>query len=81
MNLKVYLRSPPDVLTPKLPLQIKERLPDITVPEGTTVETLFALLGVGRARPFVLINHVQQQGDASLHEGDRVDLVLPIAGG
>ena len=81
MNLKVYLRSPPDVLTPKLPIEIKDRLPDVSVPEGTTIETLFELLGVGRARPFVMVNHIRQQGDAPLHEGDRVDLVLPIAGG
>ncbi len=81
MHLKVFLRTPPDVLAPNLPPELAGALPDIEVPDGCTVEALLKLLGVGRARPIVLINRVQHRGDSPLHEGDRVDLALPIGGG
>ena len=81
MRVKVHLRSPPDVLVPDLPSHIKGTLPDLELPEGSTVETLLNVVGVGRARPVVLVNRIQQKEDVPLQEGDRVDLVLPLGGG
>ena len=81
MHIKVYLRSPPDVLAPDLPPAIEKTLPDMEIPEGSTVETLLRAVGVGKARPLVLVNKVLQKEDVLLHEGDRVDLVLPLGGG
>ena len=81
MRVKVYLRSPPDVLAPDLPPRVKDTLPDVELPEGATVETLLQHIGVGRARPVALVNKVQLKGDVPLHEGDQVDLVLPLGGG
>lgn len=81
MNVKVYLRSPPDVLVPELSPNLESTLPDVELPEDSTVESLLEILGVGKARPLVLVNKIQQKEDVSLQEGDRVDLVLPIAGG
>jgi sulfur carrier protein ThiS len=81
MRIKVHLRSPPDVLVPDLPSHMKDTLPDLELPEGSTVETLLKLIGVGRARPVVLVNRIQQKEAVSLQEGDRVDLVLPMGGG
>jgi len=81
MIVKVYLRSPADALVPGMSPAIRESLPEVVLPEGATVETLLRVLGVGRARPLVLVNRVKQKEDASLRSGDRVDLVLPIAGG
>jgi sulfur carrier protein ThiS len=81
MRVKVHLRSPPDVLAPDLPPHVKDSLPDLELPEGSTIETLLTRIGVGRARPVVLVNRTQQKEDVPLHEGDRVDLVLPLGGG
>ena len=81
MRVKVHLRSPPDVLVPDLPSYMKDTLPDLELPEGSTVESLLKLMGVGRARPVVLINRIQQKENVPLQEGDRVDLVLPLGGG
>jgi sulfur carrier protein ThiS len=81
LRVKVYLRSPPDVLAPDLPPHMEDTLPEVELPEGATVETLLQHIGVGRARPVVMVNRTQQKGDVSLHEGDRVDLVLPLGGG
>ncbi len=81
MRLKVYLRSPVDVLAPELPSHVRHMLPDVELPDGSTIETLLSAIGVGKARPIVLLNKVQEKGDAALHDRDRVDLVLPIAGG
>lgn len=81
MRIKVHLRSPPDVLVPDLPAHMKETLPDLELPEGSTVESLLKLMGVGRARPVVLVNRIQRKESVSLQEGDRVDLVLPLGGG
>jgi sulfur carrier protein ThiS len=81
MRIKVYLRSPPDVLAPDLPPHMMDALPDVDLPEGSTVETLLQRIGVGRARPVVLVNKIQQKKDVPLREGDRVDLVLPLGGG
>jgi sulfur carrier protein ThiS len=81
MRVKVYLRSPPDVLAPDLPPDVKDVLPDVELPEGSTVETLLGCIGIGRARPVVLVNKIRQKGDVPLREGDRVDLVLPLGGG
>ena len=81
MHIKVYLRSPPDVLAPDLPSHVKAALPDLEIPEDTTVQTLLKLIGVGRAQPVVLVNKIQQKKDTVLQEGDRVDLVLPLGGG
>ena len=81
MRVKVHLRSPPDVLVPDLPSHVKDTLPDLELAEGSTVEALLKLIGVGRARPVVLVNGIQQKEDVPLREGDRVDLVLPLGGG
>jgi sulfur carrier protein ThiS len=81
MRVKVYLRSPPDVLAPNLPSHVEAALPDLELPEDATIQTLLQLIGVGRARPVVLVNRTQQKKDAVLQEGDRVDLVLPLGGG
>ena len=81
MHVKVYLRSPPDVLAPHMPPDIRDSLPDVELPDDANVETLLKAVGVGRARPIVLINKVHRPGDVPLHEGDRVDLVLPLGGG
>jgi sulfur carrier protein ThiS len=81
MHVKVYLRSPPDVLAPDLPSHVEAALPDLELPEDATVQTLLRLVGVGRARPVVLVNKIQQKEDTHLQEGDRVDLVLPLGGG
>lgn len=81
MHVKVYLHSPPDIMVPDLPPTVKAALPDVQLPSGATVETLLQAVGVGRARPQVLINKIVQKADARLHEGDRVDLVLPLGGG
>ena len=81
MHIKVYLRSPPEVLAPDLPPAVQEALPDLQLPEGSTLEALLRILGVGKARPFVLVNQVVRKGNVALRDGDRVDLVLPIAGG
>ena len=81
MHIKVYLRSPPDVLAPDLPSHVEATLPDLELPEDATVQTLLRVVGVGRARPVVLVNKIQQKKDIPLQEGDRVDLVLPLGGG
>ena len=81
MLVKVYLRSPPDVMTPDLSPRVQGALPNLELPDGSTVETLLRIIGVRKARPLVLINKVRQKEDTILHPGDRVDLVLPIAGG
>ena len=81
MRIKVYLRSPPDVLAPDLPSHVKAALPDLELPEDATVQTLLRLIGVGRAQPVVLVNKIQQKKGTPLQEGDRVDLVLPLGGG
>jgi sulfur carrier protein ThiS len=81
MRVQVHLRSPPDVLAPDLPSHVEASLPDLELPEGSTVETVLKIIGVGRARPVVLVNRIQQKDDVPLREGDRVDLVLPLGGG
>ncbi len=81
MHVKVYLRSPPDVLAPGISPDLKRNLPDVELPQGSTVGSLLDVLGVGKARPHVLVNKVRQLEDAGLADGDRVDLVLPLAGG
>ena len=81
MHINVFLRSPPDVLVPGISPAVRRTLPDVELPEGSTVESLLTVLGVGKARPHVLVNKVRQKEDVTLHEGDRVDLVLPLAGG
>jgi hypothetical protein len=81
MHVKVYLRSPPDVLAPDLSTDIKDTLPDVELPDGSTVETLLRVIGVRRARPVILVNKVQHKKNVTLHEGDRVDLALPLGGG
>jgi sulfur carrier protein ThiS len=81
MQIKVYLRSPPKVLAPDLPAELRDGLPDVELPEGSTVETLLRRVGASGARPLVLVNKVRCAQDALLHDGDRVDLVLPLGGG
>ena len=81
MRVKVHLRSPPDVLVPGLPQHIRDTLPDLELPEGSTVGTMLRHIGVGRTRPVVLVNRVRRKEDIPLRDGDRVDLVLPLGGG
>jgi len=81
MRLKVYLHTPQDVLAPCMPREVRAALPDIEVPERTSIQDLLNILGVGRARPLVLVNRIPRKGDVYLHDGDQVDLVLPLGGG
>jgi sulfur carrier protein len=55
------------------------------VPEGTTVEGLIALAGLGRAACAAEVNRQivpkKRHAETALREGDRVELVSLVGGG
>ncbi len=60
-------------------------LPAVELPDGARISDLLQVLRVtdtpGSVRPFVSVNGVYQRDDVVLHDGDRVELVPPMAGG
>ena len=52
------------------------------LPEGARVRDLVAALGLPAAIPkLVFVNGLQSAEEAELHQGDRVGLFPPVAGG
>jgi len=55
----------------------------VTLPDGATVEDLLRLLNIstGEGRPLVSVNRFLQRENAPLADGDRVQLMVTVAGG
>jgi sulfur carrier protein ThiS len=58
-------------------------LPRVQLAEGATVNDLLRLLGIptGAGRPLVSVNGFYQRDDATLTNGDRVQLLRTVVGG
>ena len=53
----------------------------VEVPDGATIDTLAATLGIGDEPCVVMLNEEQHHRGAELHDGDTVTFLPPIAGG
>jgi sulfur carrier protein ThiS len=62
---------------------IARALPEVTLPDGATVDDLLMLLGVPTTdgRPLVSVNRFYQRDNALLRHGDRVQLLKTVVGG
>jgi sulfur carrier protein ThiS len=63
------------------PADWKGKRGPIEVPEGATIDTLAQQLGIGDEPCVVMLNEEANHRGASLHEGDTVTFLPPIAGG
>ncbi|OIO95911.1 MAG: hypothetical protein AUK03_04610 [Anaerolineae bacterium CG2_30_64_16] len=71
------------LFTRRLSPEIARALPMVTLPDGATVEDLLRLLNIstGEGRPLVSVNRFLQRENAPLADGDRVQLMVTVAGG
>ena len=54
----------------------------IDIPEGSTIGSLIEFLGIPRdTAKIVFINGIHAHDDDTIHEGDRIGIFPPIAGG
>jgi sulfur carrier protein ThiS len=53
----------------------------VEVPEGATIDSLAAQLGIGEEPCVVMLNDEAHHRGAVLHDGDTVTFLPPIAGG
>jgi sulfur carrier protein ThiS len=69
--------------TRRAPAAVLRDLPRVQLPEGATVNDLLRLLGIPTAagRPLVSVNGFYQRDDATLSDGDRVQLLRTVVGG
>lgn len=69
--------------TRRAPAAVLRDLPRVQLPEGATVNDLLRLLSIPTeaGRPLVSVNGFYQRDDATLSEGDRVQLLRTVVGG
>jgi sulfur carrier protein ThiS len=69
--------------TRRAPAEVLRDLPRVRLPEGATVNDLLRLLGIptGAGRPLVSVNGFYERDDATLSDGDRVQLLRTVVGG
>ena len=69
--------------TRRIPAAAQRDLPRVQLPEGATVNDLLDRLQIptGAGRPLVSVNGFYQRDDATLAEGDRVQLLRTVVGG
>jgi sulfur carrier protein ThiS len=69
--------------TRRMPPAVLQRLPQVHLQDGATVNDLLRLLQIptGHGRPLVSVNGFYQRDDAALEEGDRVQLLKTVVGG
>lgn len=69
--------------TRRAPALVLRDLPRVQLPEGSTVNDLLRLLRIPieHGRPLVSVNGFYQRDDATLSDGDRVQLLRTVVGG
>jgi molybdopterin converting factor small subunit len=84
-KVQVRFFGPVENFTRYLLPEQRAALPMVKLPNGATVSDLLHLLRItgtpGAVRPFVIINGTYQRGDVVLNNGDKIELVPPMAGG
>ena len=69
--------------TRRAPAPVLRELPRVHLNEGSTVNDLLRLLRIPteHGRPLVSVNGFYQRDDATLSDGDRVQLLRTVVGG
>ncbi len=72
-----------ELFTRQLPAEVARDLPRVRLPDGATVDDLLRLLGIPTddGRPLVSINRFYRRDNATLADGDRVQLLKTVVGG
>ncbi len=63
--------------------EIERALPEVTLPEGATLDDLLKLLNISTrdGRPLISVNRFYQRDNVPLSQGDRVQLLKTVVGG
>jgi hypothetical protein len=71
------------LFTRRLNPAIERALPAVTLPDGATIDDLLGALSipVSEGRPLVSVNHFYRRDNASLSDGDQVQLLKTVVGG
>jgi len=72
-----------ELFTRQLSAEVARDLPRVRLPDGATVDDLLRLLGIPTddGRPLVSINRFYRRDNATLADGDRVQLLKTVVGG
>jgi sulfur carrier protein ThiS len=83
ITVEVRFFGRPESFTRRLPPAVQRDLPKVLLPDGARVDDLLRLLQIPtqHGRPLVSVNGFYQRDDATLHEGDRVQLLRTVVGG
>jgi len=71
------------LFTRRLSPAIERALPEVTLPDGATVDDLLTKLNIpiGAGRPLVSVNHFYRRDNTPLSDGDQVQLLKTVVGG
>ncbi len=71
------------LFTRRLSPEIERGLPQVTLPDGATVDELLKLLNIplGDGRPLVVVNRRHRRDNTPLADGDQVQLMKTVVGG
>lgn len=71
------------LFTRRISPEIARSLPEVRLPDGATIDDLLKLLGIPttEGRPLVSINRFYRRDNATLADGDRVQLLKTVVGG
>ena len=63
--------------------EIARALPGVTLQDAATIDDLLAALNIpsGAGRPLVSVNHFYRRDNATLSDGDQVQLLKTVVGG
>jgi sulfur carrier protein ThiS len=83
ISIEVRFFGRMEEFTRRAPAAVLRELPRVRLSEGSTVNDLLRLLGIPTAhgRPLVSVNGFYQRDDATLADGDRVQLLRTVVGG
>lgn len=72
-----------ELFTRRLPAAVQRDLPRIQLDDGATVDDLLRLLQIPtrHGRPLVSVNRFYRRDNATLSDGDRVQLLRTVVGG
>jgi sulfur carrier protein ThiS len=71
------------LFTHRLSPAIERALPAVELQDDATIDDLLAALNISRreGRPLVSVNHFYRRDNASLSDGDQVQLLKTVVGG
>jgi molybdopterin converting factor small subunit len=83
IRIEVRFFGGQQLFTRRLNPEIERGLPQVTLPDGATVDELLTLLSISLSdgRPLVLVNRRHRRDNAALADGDQVQLMKTVVGG